>query len=177
MIGFFTNIFGGVSWKALLNFILIIVVVGAIGGTIYTVNKTISDLRTENASLLIDNATLTANNASLTQALADQQTTIEALQRDFQIQSEILNNTNQEFQDARDQVTRLRDRLSDHELGFLAANRPGLVERIVNNATDDIGRCFEIAAGSPLTVDEINATLKSQINSECPQLANPNYKE
>jgi len=36
-------------------------------------------------------------------------------------------------------------------------------------------RCVEIAMGSPLTEKEKNATKKSEINAECPSLANPNY--
>jgi hypothetical protein len=40
---------------------------------------------------------------------------------------------------------------------------------------DEANRCIEIATGSPLTESEINATKKSQINGECPSLANPNY--
>jgi len=31
--------------------------------------------------------------------------------------------------------------------------------------------------GSPLTDKEIKATKKSEINSECPSIANPNYVE
>ncbi len=36
-------------------------------------------------------------------------------------------------------------------------------------------RCVEIAMGSPLTDKEKNATKKSEINSECPSIANPKY--
>jgi len=34
---------------------------------------------------------------------------------------------------------------------------------------------MEIASGSPLTEEELAATKKSQTNTECPRLANPNY--
>jgi len=37
-------------------------------------------------------------------------------------------------------------------------------------------RCLEIASGSPLTDIERNAKLPSEINRECPNIANPNYK-
>ena len=36
-------------------------------------------------------------------------------------------------------------------------------------------RCVEIASGAPLTEKEKTATKKSEINSECPSIANPNY--
>jgi predicted nuclease with TOPRIM domain len=32
------------------------------------------------------------------------------------------------------EVTALRDKLSKHDLGFLAENKPGLVESVINNA-------------------------------------------
>ena len=50
-----------------------------------------------------------------------------------------------------------------------------VIEKIINNATDNSQRCFEILTGSPLTEKEKNATKKSEINPECPSIANPNY--
>ena len=44
------------------------------------------------------------------------------------------------------------------------------------NAIERAKRCVEIASGAPLTEAEINATKKSEINPECPALANPNYE-
>jgi hypothetical protein len=35
---------------------------------------------------------------------------------------------------------------------------------------------LEIASGSPLTEKELAATKPSEINRECPAIANPNYK-
>ena len=49
------------------------------------------------------------------------------------------------------------------------------IERITNGASALATRCIEIASGSPLTEAEKNATKKSEINSECPSIANPNY--
>ena len=51
-----------------------------------------------------------------------------------------------------------------------------LVEKIINNASERAKRCVEIASWAPLTEAVINATKKSEINPECPALANPNYK-
>ena len=51
-----------------------------------------------------------------------------------------------------------------------------LVEKIINKGSDRATRCVEIAGGSPLTEKEINATKKSEINTECPSIANPNYE-
>ena len=64
----------------------------------------------------------------------------------------------------------------EHEIGALAQAKPALVEKIVDNATQDVLRCFEIESGSPLTQEEINATRPSEINTSCPDIANPNYR-
>ena len=68
----------------------------------------------------------------------------------------------------------LAKKLGRHELDVLAENKPGLVVRIINRASKNELRCFEIQTGSPLTEDELAAIKKSQSNGECPELANPN---
>jgi hypothetical protein len=57
----------------------------------------------------------------------------------------------------------------------LAEAKPGLVENIVNKASDNAARCFEILTGAELTESERSATKKSEINPSCPDVANPNY--
>ena len=61
------------------------------------------------------------------------------------------------------------------DIGSLAIARTKTIEKIVNNASANSLRCLEIASGAKLTDKEINATKKSQINPECPSIANPNY--
>ena len=58
----------------------------------------------------------------------------------------------------------LAKRLGKHDIGNLAENKPGLVERIINGASKSAARCVEIASGSPLTEEELNGTP----NRECP---------
>jgi hypothetical protein len=62
------------------------------------------------------------------------------------------------------------------DLGKTAMERPEAMERIVNKASDKALRCVEIAGGAKLTEAEKTATKKSEINSECPAIANPAYK-
>lgn len=148
----------------------------SIGGTIYAGYRYVDRLQTDIAQLTTNNAILVANNSQLEQGLVTQQRAIASLQRDIELQLQIFQDTTDNFEQARGQVDALRERLGRHELGYLAANRPGLVENVINNATDAIGRCFEISSGASLTQAERDATLPSQINTECPQLANPNYE-
>jgi len=164
------------GWMNILKGLAVAAVLIAVGGTIYAGYKYVDNLQAENSRLVSQNATLVANNAQLEQAIKDQQETIASLKADFDLQRVTLENTFRRFQDARDQVEALRNRLGEHELGYLASEKPKLVENIINNATSAVGRCFEIASGAPLTDAERNATLPSQINRECPELANPNYR-
>ena len=61
------------------------------------------------------------------------------------------------------------------DIGNLAVSKPKSIERIERKREQQRARCFEIAQGSPLTEEELNATKKSQINAECTNIANPNY--
>jgi len=76
----------------------------------------------------------------------------------------------------------LKDRFSTNaagekrNFGEAAAKKPASLERAVNRGTVNALRCLEIASGSSLTDAEKNATKPSEINRECPSLANPNYK-
>lgn len=149
----------------------------AISLTIFFGYRYVTNLQLENAELHAANATLEANVETLKGAVASQQQAIESLQQDYNLIIDIQQDTFIDFQDARNRVTSLERRLERHELGFLASRRPGLVENIINDATRDILRCFEIATGSPLTPEEVSAILPSEVNSECPDLANPNRRD
>ena len=129
-----------------------------------------------------DNAILKANQIKLEEAVASQQEVIAQQKADF----ETIMAANKKLQDTRDILQRELQNLDDkfnktnasgkkRDIGDLAVNRPESVERVINRASDNALRCVEIAMGAPLTEKEINAVLPSEINSECPSLANPNY--
>jgi len=129
-----------------------------------------------------DNAILKANQIKLQEAVSSQQEIIAQQQQDF----ESIMNANKKLQETRDILTKELANLDDkfnktnasgkkRDIGDLAVNRPSSVERVINRASDNALRCVEIAMGAPLTEKEINAVKPSEINSECPSLANPNY--
>ena len=62
------------------------------------------------------------------------------------------------------------------DFGQFAKERPELVERLVNRGTKNAMRCLEIASGAPRTSEEISAKSATEINKECPAIANPNYR-
>lgn len=123
-----------------------------------------------------------ANNKILQASIQEQKITIEKLQKDFadireanKLLSQELERQRQEKQDLLNKfnVTASGDA---RDFGALAAKRPEAIQRLVNRGTKNAMRCLELASGAPHTQEELDATLTSQINPECPTLANPNYK-
>ena len=61
------------------------------------------------------------------------------------------------------------------DIGKLAIEKTKAIERIVNKGGDNAARCLELASGAEHTEAELKATKRSEINPECPALANPSY--
>jgi len=129
-----------------------------------------------------ENEILTLNNAKLEGAVAEQQAVIEQQLRDIETKEDInkqLTKNNArltaDLQVANEKFNKINASGERRDIGDLALNRPMSVERIERKREQQRARCFEIAQGSPLTEEELNATKKSKINAECPNLANPNY--
>jgi len=120
------------------------------------------------ASLIANNATLVSNNLTITNANNQNIQTIDDLQSEFQRVQEDFSRVQSEFQVSRLQNNELRERLGRHELDALAAAKPVLVERTINNASQNAMRCFELLSGAPLNKRELAATTERQFNSECP---------
>ncbi len=112
--------------------------------------------------------TLRENNAKLEIALQTNEDAIKSLQEDYSRANTEIARVNTELSDARLQNRQLQDRLSKHEIGALAESKPGLVENIVNNATEKSARCFELLSGAELTEKERAAKNGKEFNSECP---------
>jgi len=94
-------------------------------------------------------ATLRANQAQLEQAIATSNETIERQQRDAQ-QFELANNTlREQLQEAEVYSDDLASKLRNHNLTVLTAQRPGLIETRVNNATARLFDEMEIITGKP----------------------------
>ena len=124
-----------------------------------------------------DNAILKANQIKLESAVADQKQLIENQKKDFE---EILS-ANKKMNEL---VSVLKKDLEDldkrfnkknRDVGKLAIAKTKSIERITNGASALATRCIEIASGAELTEAEKNATKKSEINTECPSIANPSY--
>ena len=150
--------------------LILVVIAGAGGGFMYVKN------------LQKNLAISEANIAKLEQSVESQKAVITQMKADFEAQAKInkklteLNETLKKEYAALDQrFNKINGQGEVRDIGKLAEERTKAVERIINKGTVNAQRCVEIAMGSPLTEKEINATKKSQINSECPSIANPNY--
>ena len=122
-----------------------------------------------------DNKVLQVNQAKLEGAVAEQEVAIKQQAANAaQIQAANSELREQQAVLQKDKKN-LAKKLGRHELDILAENKPGLVVRIINRASKNEMRCFEIQTGSPLTHDELAARKKSEINGECPGIANPNF--
>jgi uncharacterized coiled-coil protein SlyX len=127
-------------------------------------------------------ATLHKNAAKLETAVATQEQAIEQLNNDIKLTSKITEETNRELIAARKQVGVIQHKfnktsklLGERNIGRLALAKPKLIQKIINNGSTDVFRCFEIISGSSLTEKEVNVEKKSKANTSCPSVANPNY--
>ena len=111
-----------------------------------------------------DNKILQVNQSKLEGAVSEQKAAIEQHVADAaSIQAANADLREQQAALEKDRKN-LAKKLGRHELDILAENKPGLVEKIINKASDSAVRCMEIASGSPLTEEELNGSP----NRECP---------
>ena len=124
-----------------------------------------------------DNAILKANQMKLEEAVSSQKELIANQKKDFQEILDANNKMNELVSVLKKDLDDLDKRFNkkNRDVGKLAIAKTKSIERITNGASALATRCIEIASGSPLTEKEKNATKKSEINSECPSIANPSY--
>jgi len=146
-------------------FFIGIIATAVIGGGLYVMK------------LRSDNATLKANQIKLESAVQDQQELIVSQKKDFQDILDANNKMNELVGVLKKDLENLDKRFNkkNRDVGKLAIAKTKSIERITNGASALATRCIEIASGAELTEKEKNATKKSEINSECPSIANPNY--
>ena len=124
-----------------------------------------------------DNAILKANQMKLEEAVSSQKELIANQKKDFQEILDANNKMNELVSVLKKDLDDLDKRFNkkNRDVGKLAIAKTESIEIITNGASALAMRCVEIASGSPLTEKEKNATKKSEINSECPSIANPSY--
>ena len=149
---------------AKLAIIFFFLTVGMAGAGVWYYNDTQERL----AILQENNAKLETAVQTNEQALAAQTAAFESMR----VQHEKLQ---KEWTEINNRNRSLENRLSRHDIGASGVAKPGLTEKVLNNATKNAQRCLEIFSGSPLTEKELSATKPSEINNECWRTANPNF--
>jgi biopolymer transport protein ExbB/TolQ len=161
--------FGGATAAVRMIAVLIIVAICAAG--LWYVTGLRADL-----AISQDNAN------KLTDAVEQQQAAMSQMRQEQQQIRDANNQLSTTIQLQNKDLTNLQDRFTQNaagekrDFGKTAAARPEALERAVNRGTQNALRCLEIASGSPLTELEKAASKPSEINRECPAIANPNYK-
>jgi chromosome segregation ATPase len=143
----------------------LIMVIGLAGGAAYIYK------------LKADNATLKANQIELERGIESQAKLLEQQKVDFEAIMESNKKLNALVMTFKKDLEDLDKRFNKgkRDIGKLAIDRTGAIERIINKGADNAARCVELASGAERTEEEMKATKKSEINPECPSLANPAY--
>ena len=145
--------------------ITIIMIMGIAGAGMYVMK------------LRADNATLKANQIELERGIEEQNKVLEQQKADFEAIMESNKKLNELIGTFKKDLEDLDKRFTkkNRDIGKLAIERTKAIEIIINKGSANAQRCVELASGAEHTEEELKATLKSQINPECPALANPNY--
>ena len=158
------NVFSVVKVVAYLGIVIIIA-----GGLWYVMN------------LKAELATSEANNKILENSISEQSQVIEQMKVDIAQIQRINEEVNAELGRQREEVKNLVNRFNvnargeSRDIGKIASKKPRAMQRLINRGTKNALRCLEIATGAERTEKELNAKKESEINRECPTLANPNY--
>jgi TolA-binding protein len=157
----------GAAIKAIVALVIVLIV--AAGGYFLINLKADLAIAQENSRKLEEGVRL--QNEAMAQMKADQQK-IKDLNNELNTTIKL---QNKDMENLKDRFT-VNAAGEKRDFGKTAAAKPTSLERAVNRGTVNALRCLEIASGAPLTEAEKNATKPSEINRECPSLANPNYK-
>jgi ABC-type bacteriocin/lantibiotic exporter with double-glycine peptidase domain len=144
--------------------ILVVVVVAIIAGGLWYVTNLKADL-----------ATSEANNRQLVEATREQNLLIEQMKQDVAAIQQANAELQQQNEKQRRDVETLSTKFSKRDFGALAAEKPAVVERLINRGTKNALRCMELAAGAPLNEQEKAAKTPMEANRECPSLIDSDY--
>lgn len=114
------------------------------------------------------------NNQTLQNSIKEQHALIEKMQKDIKDIQKINAEINKFNEELKKDTESLARKFNSKDIGVLAAEKPSVVEKLINRGTENAMRCLELASGAPLTEQEKKKT-PSEANRECPNLINPAY--
>lgn len=115
------------------------------------------------------------NNKMLEDGVKKQAELIQQMQKDVEQIKAINEDLNKQKESLEKDKDTLTSKFSKRDFGALAAEKPKVIERLVNRGTENAIRCVELASGAPLNEKEKNAKTPTEANRECPNLINPLY--
>jgi len=136
----FTSLLGAgnpITKYLMIGMTAIILIGGGLGYWYY------KDSQNTIALLNADVATYKTNEVTLNKQIEDQNDSIKRLDAQRKIDQVKLDKLSKDYTASRDKVNDLRRVLSKHDIGYLAQEKPGLVEKIVNKGTAKIGKEIE----------------------------------
>ena len=148
----------------IIKLILYLVIVLVIAGGLWYVTNLKADL-----------AISEANNQKLVDATKAQNELIEQMQKDIAQIQETNKQLAEQNEKQKQDVATLSSKFSKRDFGALAAEKPAVVEKLVNRGTANVMRCLELASGAPLNEKEKNAKTPTEANRECPALIDSDY--
>ena len=144
-------------------FIYLIIILVLVGGFFHVSN------------LKADLAISQANNSKLEEGIREQHELMESMRKDIESIKKVNEDLNRQREELQKDKDTLTAKFSKRDFGALAAEKPNVVERLVNRGTTNAIRCIELASGAPLTEEEKKANTPTEANRECPNLINPAY--
>ena len=120
---------------------MLVVVLGLVGGVVYGGYYYYKDTQSRIQ-------TLTENSAKLEQATKLQEKTIDTLVADAKKFEELNNELHTKLERAIEYRNTLIDKLRKHNLAKLSLQKPGLVEKKINNGTKKLFRSLEKISGA-----------------------------
>ena len=126
----------------MLRIYMLVVVIGLVGGAIYGGVYYYKDTQARIA-------TLTENSAKLEMAAKTQKNTIDTLVADAKKYEKLNRKLDIELKKAHDYKNNLIAKLRKHDLTRLSQQKPGLVEKKINNGTKRLFKSFESITARP----------------------------
>ena len=127
----------------MLKIYILIVVLGLVGGVVYGVYYYYKDTQARIQ-------TLTENSAKLEQATQTQKQTIDTLIADAEKFAKLNSELQAKLVRANDYKNELIGKLRKHDLTRLSQQKPGLIEKRINNGTEKLFESFESITTPPV---------------------------
>ena len=126
----------------MLKIYILIIVFGLVGGVVYGGYYYYKDTQARIQ-------TLTENNSKLEVAAQTQKQTIDTLVEDARKYAQLNSELQLKLESANDYKNELIGKLRKHDLARLSIQKPGLVEKKINNGTQRLFETFETITATP----------------------------